>query len=265
MHFTLRKPMVKQGSKLVPIKASLAGADTALPPANCLLPDFDDAGWPTWQPTAGRRRGAEYGYICSKAPGPFLRVMCLRGRFHVADPAGGGTMKLSLAYRGGAAVFLNGKEIARGNLAAATRAISYDFAEDYPADAFVTDKGRPIRWGFGENGKFKAGLAKRIRRLDNVAIPRSVLRKGSNVLVVVLHGTAYYKNDAASGFNNRNNSYFIGTVESGTKSYLGVYNRAQIFRLIAVDVGFGVALCMSYKAFMPYQPGGVICGANCGP
>jgi Glycoside hydrolase 123, catalytic domain/Glycoside hydrolase 123 N-terminal domain len=205
-HFTLKKPMVRQGGKLVPIKIRLAGADTALPPANCLQPEFDDAGWPTWQPTAGRRRGAEYGYICSKAPGPFLRVMCLRGRFQVANPAAAGAMKLSLAYRGGAVVFLNGKEIARGNLPAATGAISYDFAEDYPADAFVTDKGRPIRWGFGENGKFKAGLAKRVRRLDNVTIPSSALRKGSNVLVVVLHGTAYYKNDAASGFRDRHYS-----------------------------------------------------------
>ncbi|MHC4916692.1 MAG: hypothetical protein ACYTGB_14495, partial [Planctomycetota bacterium] len=72
---------------------------TSLPPENWQSADFDDAGW-------------------FRARGPFyarndrgLALMCLRGKFEVTDPAVAAPLSLSLTYRGGAVVYVNGKEV----------------------------------------------------------------------------------------------------------------------------------------------------------
>ena len=104
------------------IDAATAGRTDPPLPAEWAQPDFDDTSWPR---TAGRwldklvfirtsmnmHTGTVAAY-CSNA------VLCLRGRFAVTDPAAVEALYLSLTYRGGAVVYLNGKEVARRHLPA---------------------------------------------------------------------------------------------------------------------------------------------------
>lgn len=139
------------------------------PPAGWTSPEFDDQAW-------------------ALAPGPFehapfrrdLAAMCLRGKFEVAEPAG---LALSLSYRGGTVVYLNGKELARGHLPAGALAPGSP-AQPYPREAYVDEAGSllfaPPRAPAPEGTKL------RVRTLA-LEVPASAVRKGLNVLAVELH------------------------------------------------------------------------------
>lgn len=147
--------------------------DTPPPPDGWTQPDFDDSGWErlVGPVPAGSRS---------------LAAMCLRGRFQVDDPARAGDLSLTVSYRGGAAVFLNGKEVARGHLPTGTLTADTP-AEDYPKDAYVDPNGMLLQHGFGDPDKYKDRFALRTRSLGPVPIPASALRKGVNVLAIELH------------------------------------------------------------------------------
>jgi hypothetical protein len=151
--------------------------EDAPPPAGWAAPEYDDAGWsrdpapvevPPWR--EGAALIANSGYL-----------LCVRGKFLVADPAAVRNMKVSVEYVGGAAVYVNGKEIARGHLPPG--ALKPDAtSEKYPDDVFLDDE------GFLTSDKKKEGerLAGRVRKLMDVAIPPGTLRKGLNVVAVEL-------------------------------------------------------------------------------
>jgi len=121
-----------------------SAADTLIhvppPGPGWFMPDFDDAAWlrqrlplmvgktgPTRrEDSLGRRRG------------------CFRFKFFVPDPAKAGDLALSLTYRGGARVFVNGTELARGHLPSGAIDETV-FAEPYPLEAYchLDDNGRP--------------------------------------------------------------------------------------------------------------------------
>ncbi len=171
---------------------------TLPPPAEWNQPDFDDSDW-------------------FRSPGPFrgenilncwgwgarqMRMMsgclALRGKFHVDNPATVTGLNLSLEFRGGVVVYLNGKEVARshlpkGKLSADTAAVAYS------SEAYVDAKGRLISTYKSAIARaIKAGdkdlpkrIAKRERRLGPIKIPANLLRKGANVLAIANHNSNY--------------------------------------------------------------------------
>lgn len=104
------------------------------PPADRMAPEFEDLGWPHLQgslvvgaPGAGSRDDVqELG----------RRAIFVRYRFEVPEPAKADGLTLKLVYRGGARVFLNGKELARGHLPQG-EITPETRGEDYPMEAYV--------------------------------------------------------------------------------------------------------------------------------
>ncbi len=163
------------------------------PPAGWMMPEFDDSSWvfergPFHEPAAS-------GRLVPRGPGwtrddlPEAQFSCLgmesccyRARFVVDDPAKA-DLTLRLLYRGGARVFVNGTELARGHVgttggtpvpppgkgaggAGLWPVIGESGADDYPRAAY---EGQPEL---------------RDRSLGPVKVPPGLLRKGANVLAV---------------------------------------------------------------------------------
>jgi len=81
-------------------------AYTAPPPGDWMQPGFDDSGW-LWQ---------RKPFMVGRTYGWFRRAGFFRFRFVVGDVSEAGRLTLEMIYRGGARVYLNGHEIARGHL-----------------------------------------------------------------------------------------------------------------------------------------------------
>ena len=93
------------------------------PPGDWMSPEFDDSVWLKVKDaaTAGCMR---------------RRACYLRARFEIPDPVKAGELTLKVACRGGARVFVNGQELARGHLPEGV--LSADTpALDYPAEAYA--------------------------------------------------------------------------------------------------------------------------------
>ena len=150
------------------------------PPADWTRPGFDDGGW-------GRFRGP-FG-------GPTTRnsirlragavVLCLRGKFRVTDPGEGGGLRLSLDYRGGVVVYVNGAELVRAHLPKG-KLTAETPATEYPAEAYVTPDGKRLT-RLLDRKKHASRYKLRERALAGVAVPAALLRKGVNVLAIELH------------------------------------------------------------------------------
>ena len=181
------------------------------PPANWAAADFDDQNWSRsagpffkggrW---AWTEEASGAGFCGWEGTSPSLAGICLRGKFNVADPAKAADLKLSLAYRGGVIVYLNGQEIARASMADSEKAKGIDaLAEDYAKDVFVTEDGKVI----GDVHKCFAQLQNRIRRISDVVVPAKLLRAGPNVLAIEVHRAPF--NEAAYGSTGRGKGYLI--------------------------------------------------------
>ena len=169
-------------------KPKVFGPDlnTDPPPPEWFTPDFDDRAW-------------------FRAPGPFFGGVrgwarrytdrntarfCLRGKFTVADPAAVKSLALSLRYRGGVVVYLNGTEVCRQHLPQGTLGPDTPAAV-YPLDAYVDAKGNVLPGLYHIGRRIKQGekdlsarVAGRERSVGPVALPLGRLRKGTNVLAV---------------------------------------------------------------------------------
>jgi len=171
-HFALKPPVLRKDGqfKVISIPEEIKGLhkksqlgkwldfDTPLPPENWREPDFDDVDW--------HRR------FLVDPDSPWIAHVALRGKFSVTDPAQAQGLVLALSYRGGIAVFLNGREIARQHVTRMAR--PEDLAEDYTEGDFA--KPREL----------------------SIELPQSALRKGINVLGVEVHRSP----QAASGVNH---------------------------------------------------------------
>jgi hypothetical protein len=126
------------------IDAKAASQVTPPLPAGWIDAAFDDAAWPRARinelPTLAFISGAAGpSGIASQSPTKMLLklgVLALRGKFNVTDPATA-RLTLSLKYRGGVVVYLNGQEIARGALPAGPLTASTPGGGDFalPANA----------------------------------------------------------------------------------------------------------------------------------
>lgn len=180
--FVHSPPVVRKGDKIESLEPGIKRRSVALP-AGWTEPDFADKAWlrrpgPFFSPPLG------FG-------SPDLSLIRMRGYFDVPDTAKAAGTRLSISYRGGVVLYLNGKDLARGSLPTGT--VQPDtLAEDYPLETFFADDTctKGISWGYGDPEKFKSRLAKRIRSLERIEIPVSMLRAGLNVLAVEIHRAA---------------------------------------------------------------------------
>jgi len=162
-------------------KPAASTAASPLPPTGWADPAFDDDLWP-------RVRLPQPVLTVSGAnPRPFYRpydsaMVVVRGTFGVKDPTLVKSCSVSVTYWGGAVVYVNGRELARGHVPAADIAPgTFAPAEDYPPEAFTTPDGKPLRIGDAKN---RDRLALRNRTLTDVKVPVDLLRKGANVVAV---------------------------------------------------------------------------------
>ena len=175
---TFKPPVLALDSGLTPILTpkDWMNRDTPEPPEGWMKPEFDDSTW---------LRGSARCH----AQTPYVSRLCLRTRFEVTDPSQVSALKLKLSYYGGAVVYLNGREVARGNLAGQGPAT---LADGYPPEAFVTEDGKIVPSSYVRE-RFKASMAARERTLKEVDIPSASLLQGVNVLAVELVRAPFHK------------------------------------------------------------------------
>ncbi len=203
-HVTLRRPVVPasegKAAAVLPVQVpyrsypGLEFLETEPPAAEWATVDFDDSAWPRGR-VAEKSPDSIAGVVF--APGVEFSTgqLCLRGKFGVSDPA---DLSLSLTYRGGVVVRVNGSEVARQHLPEGKLTASTPGAA-YPPEAFVDSRGKPLPGAYHAGKRVKEGekdlaerLAARDRRLGPVAIPAKLLRRGVNVLAIELHRCDYH-------------------------------------------------------------------------
>jgi hypothetical protein len=153
----------------------------SLPEPDWTHPDFPDGAWAQLR-----------GPFCSGRYGSYKRSyrslphMCLRGKFHVNDPAKVGDLRLSLSFLGGVVIYVNGRELTRAHLPTGKIGPTTP-AEDYLDDVFFTSRGRLWDRPEPDDAEGQAAFEKRIRTLSRVRVPASMLQRGVNVLAIGLH------------------------------------------------------------------------------
>ena len=171
---------------------------TTYPPEGWTSPDFYDTAWAR-RPFFGKYVNGETDHRAGGgAASPNTRLLSLRGKFQVQDPAKVSGLSLMVSYRGGVAVYVNGKELTRRHLPEGKLAPAAP-AEIYEKDVYLREDGKPQLW-FPPNPEAAAAFAKRERKLEALAVPAELLRKGLNVLAVEIHAAAYPEEYEKVGF-----------------------------------------------------------------
>jgi len=152
----------------------------APPPPEWTSPDFDDSSWGRFRtPLGGPTSRGKQVRLC-----PGSELLYLRGAFEITDPARAGDMRLSVTYRGGIVVYLNGKELTRAHLPKG-KVTPDTAAEEYPSKAFFAAGGKRIKRK--DRKKHAECFKVRDRTLSGVKVPAGMLRKGLNVLAIEVH------------------------------------------------------------------------------
>jgi len=191
VHSTLKPPVIRQlGGDLKPVLLDQRWLnwETPEPPPEWQAVRFDDAAWARTTARGGSRSA-------------YLARLCLRGSFAVTDPGKVKGLRVSLAYYGGGIVYLNGKEIARRHVASRDGGTP-QLADDYAEEVFVTAEGGYLaaanaylcgRPSGKPTEESERRMALRERRIENVALPARLLRKGRNVLAVEIVRAPYHE------------------------------------------------------------------------
>ena len=98
-HCTLGPPVLASG-ETVKLKYAWLNYKTAGPPQEWMAPDFDDRFW-------------DRGPVSLAPKSALVSKVCLRGKFTVTDPSAVRGLSLSVGYRGGLIVYVNGREVHR--------------------------------------------------------------------------------------------------------------------------------------------------------
>jgi len=161
------------------------------PPKGWQSPDFDDSGWCRQQFLARYYNGESDVRAGGGGGNPSLCQISLRSKFTVTDPQAVKGLKLTLLYRGGVAVYLNGAELLRDHLPPGPIAAGAA-AEAYPDKASLKAPGRPWHWYNDSKEIQSQGIYElRVRRVEDAAVPARLLRKGVNVIAVEIHAAPY--------------------------------------------------------------------------
>lgn len=155
-------------------------------PADWMKPGFDDSAWARLRGPMLDRTGRAYRASISDE----WKLILMRGLFEVRDPDGEGDLTLSLDFRGGAVVYLNGEELTRmampkGDLG------PYTPAEPYPREVYFNAAGFAFLQVRNTPDEI-VRMQKRNRTLDGFKIPAAKLAKGVNVLAVAIHRAPVY-------------------------------------------------------------------------
>lgn len=156
---------------------------SAPPPGGWAGPDFDDITWP-------RGLASEINTALTGKAHSFRAS--LRGKFNVTDPSSVGEVTLTVNYRGGLRVLLNGVEVARRNLPAGELGETTP-GNLYPNSAWVDAAGKAL----SSQGKWPAD---RDHLLGPLKLPASAFRKGVNVLAIELRRSPFHP--VALGWND---------------------------------------------------------------
>ncbi|MGD0898269.1 MAG: glycoside hydrolase domain-containing protein [Thermoguttaceae bacterium] len=168
------------------------GLFSPLPAADWVKTDFDDSAWARCNvDDLGDYLGG-YGVPKASEYGQEPAVLCLRTCFGITDPVKATDLKVTVAYIGGAVVYVNGQEVGRGHLPAKdTHPVTP--AEDYPIAAYTAEDGTTplpcLNPWVAPEAKWLERYQKRARTFT-VAVPSRILVKGRNVLAVELHRSA---------------------------------------------------------------------------
>jgi len=187
--YSLDAPLAKTDAGIKPIGGGGFNFMTLYPPAGWTATDFDDAGWARRHFFAKHYNGELDARAGGGVPNVNVRQICLRGKFTVTDPAAANDLKLTLLFRGGAAVYVNGREIARAYLAKGAK--PGDPADMYPDKVYLKPDGKPWNWWKDRKTIAKGSYPLRVRRIDALAVPAAALRKGVNVLAVEIHAAPF--------------------------------------------------------------------------
>ena len=197
VYHVLAPPVVETDKGFEPVLAigqKWLHEKTPEPADDWRLPTFDDTGWVR-------------GPVRIAADSPMVKRLCVRGEFVVTDPSKVRDLKLSVGYHGGAIVYVNGSELARKHLKPGETGRN-SLAETYPEEAyyFGSTRARDYR-----SKKVPELRRIRTRKLENVAVPVRLLRKGVNVLAVevirpaehksVLKGEGWHKHRTPAALN----------------------------------------------------------------
>jgi len=180
-------------AKVFQAAQSAGSVRTSPQPSDWIRTDYDDSFWARSRGPFGCRKGWAGRYVSD-----YWAILCLRGKFHVEDPAAVRKLTLTCTYIGGVAVYLNGREVLRRHLPQG--ALTPDtLAASYPREAYVDGTGKIIPMPYHLSRRIEAGdadLAERVakrapRVLSTVDLPLGDLRKGVNVLAVELRRSAF--------------------------------------------------------------------------
>ena len=160
-----------------------------LPPEGWAGPDYYDTAWDR-QRSPVEMAPEWWGGESALHTASVNSIIFLRWKFAVADPAAARDLKVSLEYVGGLAVYVNGKELKRVHLPEGE--LKPDtLAEKYPDDLYVLEGNKMLgqRWPGEFIGKKEhiPLFERRYRRMENIAVPAELVRKGSNVLALRIH------------------------------------------------------------------------------
>jgi Glycoside hydrolase 123, catalytic domain/Glycoside hydrolase 123 N-terminal domain len=145
-----------------------------LPASGWKTKEFNDSHWP-------RRKCAIRG-----SNRRTISLICARTRFLVDDPARAKDLLLSISFRGGAVVYLNGQELTRAFLPKGKITLDTP-AFGYPEKAWLATDGSLLAQTSRDRRKFPEHYKLRTRHIKDFKIPTDKLVKGVNLLAIELH------------------------------------------------------------------------------
>ncbi len=190
----VKPPVVQEGADISAAKFNNRWLDSVSQPvaAGWNKQEFDDSGW-----LRGPLALAPYSALVER--------LYLRGKFTVTNPLVVGDLKLSAGYHGGIVVYLNGEEIGRANMAKAAI-----LADNYPVEAFVTEKGDLLslsRYAKPQPTEKDKERTKLWERTVEIKIPARALKNGVNTLGIEVVRAPYNKVSKNNAGAKRENSF----------------------------------------------------------
>jgi len=162
--------------------------EPAKTPADWMKPDFDDSQWAYGQ--GPLLSGGTRTQRSDAARGVGWKLLLLRGKFEVTDPARAEGLTLSAVYKGGIVVYLNGEEITRSDMPAG-KVGPYTCAVPYAKAVWIRSDGHGMKGGdyrsYLRKVKSDASAPRRVRGMTGFKVPANRLKKGQNVLAISVH------------------------------------------------------------------------------
>ena len=191
--FAVVRPVLFQGEHLSddPAPYEFLKEHSPLPPPNWYEPDFDASEWQrnpipfysALQPGPDYRERTAYGVGGIPAG---LSLLCVRGIFTVTEPPCVQELILSVSFRGGLIVYLNGKEAGRAFMPEG-KINPNTLASEYPPEASLKPDGQSLHFT-SDYKMFYENYQKRLREVS-LRLPVDFLHKGTNVLAIEIHRT----------------------------------------------------------------------------